>query len=117
MTLGQRGRIRHTVHFRGNGDVSLDLDIERMEVITQEVASGRPLNLSTVCAGLHLQILKVGRARAGLGQEVGVADIRVDVVGSGAAIGAILHAECREQTADDRETGADQADGGLDVRP
>lgn len=117
VALGQRGRIRHAVHFRGDGNISLDLDIERVEVVTQELASGSPLDPSTVRAGLHLHVLQVRRERAGLGQEVGVAKIRVDVVGGVATVGTILQAKCREEATDNGEARADQADGGLDVCP
>ena len=112
-----RRRGRHILQLRGNGNISLDLDIERMQIITQELRLARLLNLGRVHAGFHLHVLEVRRARAGLGQEVGVADIRVDVVRGSAALGSVLAGPRREQAADDGEAGTDQADGGLDVCP
>lgn len=90
-----------------------------MQIITQELPV-TPLNLRVVVAdpGLHLHVLQIRRARTPLGQEIGrVADVGVDVVRRCAAVGPVLQVECWEEAADDGETGADEADGGLDVCP
>lgn len=97
--------IRHST-LRGNINIRLDLNIQRMQIIPQELAI-TPLDLRVLHSRLHLHVLQIRRARTRLGQEVGVADIGVDVVGGRAAVGSVLQIEGGEQAADDGEVGAD----------
>lgn len=77
-----------------------------MQIIAQELPITL-LDLSFVHAGLHLHVLQIRRARTGLGQVVGVADVGVDVVRRRAAVGPVLQFQGGEQAADDGEVGAD----------
>lgn len=115
MPILQRGRSSRLV-IRGNRNISAHLNIKRMLIITQGLIIRR-LNPCPVHALFHLHILTIRRARTRLGQIVGVADIRLDIVRRGAAVGPVLKLEHREQTPDDGETRADEADRGLDVCP
>lgn len=61
------------------------------------------LDLGIVHAGLHLHELQIRRARTRLGQVVGVAHTRVDVVWGSAAPGSVLESQGWEQATDDWE--------------
>lgn len=100
---------RSRVILRRNRNISPNLDIQRMQLITQKSTHSRP--------SFHLDILQIRRARTRLGQEIRVTDIRIDIVRAIAPIRPILQLERREQTANYRETGAYQADRGLNVCP
>ena len=110
-SLGVLGSHRRGVDF----DICADGDIQRAQV-----RLFRHLGSVASSAGqtlLHLVVL-VRRPRAGhRGSKVGGADVGVDVVGVLGVPAATGELQLGEQAANDGQTGADEANAGLDVGP
>lgn len=60
-----------------------------MQIITQELTIS-PLDSRAVHAPFHLHVIQIRRARTRLGENVGLTDIRVDVVWALAAVRTVL---------------------------
>jgi hypothetical protein len=75
-------------------DIRLNIDIQGIQIITQE--TGRlALNLSIIKCRLHLHVLQIRRSGARLGQEHRVRIIGIDILGA-CSIAGTLQLQRRE---------------------
>lgn len=96
---------------RDDRNIRLNINRLRMDIITK-VTRRLALNLRII----HLSILEIGRARTRIRQEQRIRVIGIDIRRT-RSITRGGQLKRREQTADNRQVGADQTNGRLDVRP
>ena len=96
---------------RDDRNIRLNINRLRMDIITK-VSRRLALDLRII----HLSILEIGRARTRTRQEQRVRVIGIDIRRP-RSIARASQLKRREQTPDNRQVGADQANCRLDVRP